>query len=126
MKNISIRTRTNFPPKRFLPNISNVVVKHIQMCPGFSNKYLFYYASESNEMLLKDRKNLENLSEIEAYDDFENSGIARFNNDGYVEITVVKPTKYIGKTKRKFTPHLHFKVSHDGKTWSDEEYTIDL
>ena len=124
---IGIIRKNVFPPTTYLPDPEDIVELNIDMGPHkFANKHFFYYASESNKMLLKDGKNIKKMSELEAYDDFENSGLAVFDNSGKAKIVLVQPSEYMGNKKKKYPPHVHFRVSFDGKTWSKTEYTVAL
>ena len=104
-KNINVIKENLFPPKTYLPNLNEIIVKNIQMEPvdEFANKIFFFYASESKTMLQTDNKYHSNMTQSEVYDDFENSGLGKFDSNGRTKIIMEKPINY-----GKKLPHLHF------------------
>lgn len=120
--------RKNDPPERYIPSIKNLVSVDIEMGKKYANKYVYYFATESCEMLLKSGKKCLYLSPEDAYDNYENSGVAQLDNNGYCRIIISKPVNYSVKEENYITykPHVHYKLSTSDNKWSKYVYTIKI
>ena len=120
--------RKNDPPSRYLPSVKNLIPVDIEMGKKYAGKYIYYFATESCEMLLKSGKECSNLSPYEAYDNYENSGVAQLDSNGYCRIIICKPVNYYVKEEnnKTYNPHVHYKLSTSDKKWSKYIYTIKI
>lgn len=122
--------RNDHPPCEFMPDFKDIVTLRIKK-KKFKNRYIYFFGAESCKMLEKDNKECNNISPDKAYDNFENSGISRFNNKGICQIYLSKPVKYTVKEnldeKKTYESHIHYKVSekiNNEYKWSNKNYTI--
>ena len=116
-----------FPPHEFLPIVDKINTVSIDMGNKYANRYIFYYAAESKKMLMRDGKFKKPIYELEAYDDFNNSGIAKLNEKGIIEVSVSEPIEYLANDGVIYDRHLHFKISNkENEFWTDDEFTIKI
>lgn len=117
--------RKNDPPERYLPSVKNLIPVDIEMGKKYASKYIYYFATESCEMLLKSGKKCSNLAPSDAYDNYENSGVAQLDSNGYCRIIISKPVTYSVKEEnyKTYNPHIHFKLSTVDNKWSKYIYT---
>lgn len=120
-------TQNIFPPSTFLPSPKEIIIRHIKMGNKYANRFVFYYAAESKNQLQKDNKFNLFMTEKQAYDDFENSGIVKLDLNGNSKIILSNPIQYFGKAKEKYEKHIHFRISNLKNTrWEETEYTMKL
>ena len=93
------------------PEIKNGIKLKLKLGEVNGEKWLFYFASNSQEDPLKI-----NPPEI-AYGKDENHGLKMIDKDGNVEIefNCPKPYKVDGKT---YSRHVHYIIEEDGEIWS--------
>lgn len=116
-----------FPPKEFLPIVDKINTVTIDMGHKYASRYIFYYAAESKKMLQRDGKFKEPIYELEAYDDFDNSGIAKLNEKGIAVIFVADPVEYLANDGIVYDRHVHFKISNkNNKLWTKDEFTVKI
>ena len=116
-----------FPPEEFLPSIDKIHTVKIDMGYKYANRYIFYYAAESKKMLIRDGKFKEPIYELEAYDDFDNSGIVKLNEKGIVEVFISEPVEYLANDGLVYDKHIHFRISNDeNNNWIEDEFTIKI
>lgn len=118
-------TKTEFPKDK-KPSLKNIKLKspkdysikvNISMGDDFKNRYIYYYASKPN----KDCCHVKTWDK--AYDNFQNSGIAKFDKKGNAVLKIKRPQHYIEDNFTYF-PHVHFLVSNKNNTkWNDKLYT---
>ena len=98
------------------------------MGENFAGKYVYYFATESCDMLKKDKKNCYNVSPYEAYDNYENSGVTQLDDNGFSRIIISKPINYYVKEEnnKTYKPHVHYRLSNKNDTWGKDIYTIQL
>ena len=100
----------------------------IDMGRQYANKYIYYFAAESKKMILKDGRDVHKIRPKDAYDDFENSGVAKLNDQGKVNVVISMPINYHGEEEndKTYKPHIHWKIEGLNNTWSDRNYTLQL
>lgn len=120
--------RKKHPPDTYLPNPKNLISIEINMGNKYSGRYIYYFAAESKHMLQLDNKFHPKISPKKAYDDFENNGVMRLNEEGVGTIVLSKPVNYyVKEDKKKYLPHIHYKISSkDCNKWLQTNYTIQI
>lgn len=120
--------RSDDPPAEYLPKVKDLISVDIKMGENFAGKYVYYFATESCDMLKKDKKNCNNVSPYEAYDNYENSGVTQLDDNGFSRIIISKPINYYVKEEnnKTYKPHVHYRLSNKNGSWSKDIYTIQL
>ena len=77
-----------------MPSVKNLIPVDINMGKQYSGKYVYYFATESCEMLREDGKSCVKRRPYQAYDDFENSGVCQLDNNGFCRVIISKPINY--------------------------------
>lgn len=117
-----IQKGKEYPPKRYLPIADEIRTATIDLGPKYANRYVFYYGAESKQMLEYDGRFKGDLKEVEAYDDFENSGVVKLDGKGKAEVAFSEPVRY-----SNYPEHLHFRVCDATNTkWTSTEYTLQV
>ena len=120
--------RENHPPKTYVPSVKNLMSVDIDMGEQHRGKYVYYFATESCEMLREDGKSCIKRRPYQAYDDFENSGVCQLDNNGFCRVIISKPINYYveEENNKTYKPHIHFKLSNKNGQWGKTNYTIQL
>ena len=120
--------RKHHPPLTYLPNPANLMSLKINMGKNYAHRYIYYFAAESQYMLQYDQKPIQNVIPSQAYDDFENNGVAKLDSQGRANIVLSRPINYfVTEDGQTYIPHVHYKVSSkDGKKWLQQNYTIQI
>lgn len=117
-------TTSEFPHDK-RPNLKNIKTKRPKNYDlvltvekkEFANRYVFYYASKKNDTCNKPNK------WNKAYNNFQNSGISKFDKDGKTKLYLITPQPYIEDGEDYF-PHVHFLVTNkDNSKWNNKIYT---
>ena len=114
-----IKKQTNFNNK--YPAKFNKVLK-IYINKKYKNRKLLYWCASPPTGIIINKAR-------DAYGNFNNSGIANIDNDGYAIIKFMIPQNYktIEKNKKKYTSffkHIHYTVSNtNNDKWSFNVYT---
>jgi rhodanese-related sulfurtransferase len=117
--------KTHFP-NNAPPELKNIKIKHqkkwntvinIDLGSKYKNRYVLYFAAKSNKKEPYNYKSPE-----EAYGNYNNGGIAKFNSEGKCKLYISCPQNY--KEKNVWYPHIHFLITDKGNNkWIDEIYT---
>ena len=117
-------TQQKHPPKEYIPNISNIIEINIDNGKLYAGRLIYYFAAESLEML--GEKYHLNILPDDAYDDYQNMGIARLDKLGKTSVYVNNPVSYFVEHDNKFyPPHIHYRIANKtNNAWMKTTYTV--
>lgn len=116
--------RKEHPPSHFVPNVNDLVSVDIQRTSKDAGKFIYYFAANSKNMLGKDK---EMIYPHEAYGNFQNSGVCQLDTNGFCKIYISMPIEYyVKEDRKKYKPHVHYKLSTKDGKWGKTNYTIQV
>lgn len=100
------------PSEFYRKNLSETLTINLKL-KKFANKKILYWASNSKKkgVLISDAK--------QAYNKFENSGVAKVNSEGEVVLYLNCPQVY-RSDGRTYFKHIHFVVETKPKVWNNK------
>ena len=116
------------PDPDVIPDIDSLITVSIEK-PEFKNRYLFYFASDDLITIKTKRKmEVKEIEPLDAYGEFDNSGVGKFDSKGKAQISLRNPIEYyVKKDKKKYESHIHYKISNSDNTeWLPQIYTLIL
>lgn len=119
-------TLQKHPPLEYIPNIGDIIEINIDKGKNYAGRLIYYFAAESLETL-GDKYHTKILPD-DAYDDYQNMGIARLNKLGKTSVYVNNPVSYFVEHDNKFyPPHIHYRIANKtNNAWMKTTYTVGI